>query len=173
LSIVSTLLIVIGYQLKLRLNPELLAVTITVIDPNTLVGATTSPWDLIKNATVTFVRTLTEKVDLNSGNLIPDNTESLMVPVYFKKSELVRDEGRGVPVGTYKARGYTVGILPDWAKFPTDPQLACEIHGLGSGYFSFEGKIHVVKDEVEEEGEGTQLQGYFTIQGSGANAGYI
>ncbi len=139
--------------------------TKTVIDPLSLVGATTSPWQLLKNATVVFSRTLTETVDLTTGDLVPGDTESLTVPAYFKKASLTRDEGRGVPIGSYKVEGYTVGILPDWAKLPT-ATLPCTIDQLGSGYFTFVGKIHVVKDQVEQAGQGTQLQGYFTMQGS-------
>ena len=145
----------------------------TVIDPTTLIGATTSDWAELAQSTITFTRVLTETTDPNTGNLTPLDTETLTVPAYFKRFILVQNEGRGVrddgigvPIGSYRVDGYTVGILPDWAKVPTAPRLPCTINNLGSGYFYFQGRIHVVKDEVEQDGGGSQIQGYFTMQGS-------
>jgi hypothetical protein len=142
-------------------------VTITIVNPNTLVGVSTSPWALLQNATITFTRTLTEISDPATGNLIPGDSESLTVNAYFKKAFLVADQGKGVPIGSYIVNGYTVGILPGWAKSPSSPKLKCWVKDLGTGYLQFEGKIHVVRDEVEAAGQGSQIQGYFTLGGSG------
>jgi hypothetical protein len=146
----------------------------TVIDPTTLVGAKSSPWRILKNADITFVRVLSTKEDPNTGNEIPRDTETLLMPAYFKKSALktsagtYSDDGTGVPIGTYPViNSYTVGILPDWAKELSNyPELECYWKGLGRGIFTFQGKGHVVKDEVEKAGKGSQVQGYFTLGGS-------
>jgi hypothetical protein len=140
----------------------------TIIDPTSLSGGTTSPWLELQNAEITFSRVLTETVDPITGNPKPEDSESLTVPAYFKKARLATDEGKGVPVGSYKVEGYTVGILPDWAKNSNGKFLPCTVAHLGSGSFCFQGKIQVVKDLVELKGKGSQLQGYFTIQGSGS-----
>lgn len=145
----------------------------TAIDPSTLTGATTSNWALLKNATITFIRVLSTAEDAVTGNQIPVDTESLTVPAYFKKSALGSDTGRGepidtgrgVPIGSYKVEGYTVGILPDWAKEPFQPRLNCTWDFLGSGILTLEGKGQVVKEQVERTGEGSQVYGYFTMQG--------
>jgi hypothetical protein len=137
----------------------------TVIDPNTLIGAKSSPWKLLKNATIKFTRVLaTNGVD-GFGNPKASETETLEIPAYFKKARLINDVGRGVPLGSYSVEGFTVGVLPDWAKDPYDYKLPCTINHLGAGTFVFQGKIHVVKDEVEKAGKGSQIQGYFVIQG--------
>ena len=144
-----------------------------IIYPTTLTGARTSPWAKLQNATITFTRVLTETVDPITGNPKPGDSESLTVPAYFKKANLVtgsssiESRGNGVPIGSYKVEGYTVGILPDWAKSLNGKFLSCTVNDLGSGSFCFQGKIHVVKDLVERAGKGSQVQGYFTIQGSG------
>ena len=143
------------------------------IDPTTLLGAKTSPWRKLQNATITFTRVLTETTDPVTGNPKPDDSESLTVPAYFKKAGLttgsssIESRGNGVPIGSYKVEGYTVGILPDWAKNLNGKFFPCTVSDLGSGSFCFQGKIHVVKDLVEQAGKGSQVQGYFTIQGSG------
>ncbi len=138
----------------------------TVIDPTALVGASTSPWALLKNATVEFTRVLTEGIDPFTSNPTPVDTETLIVPCYFAKSSIVTNEYHGVPIGSYKISGYSVGILPDWCKLPSASNLPCVVDFLGSGQFCFQGKIHVVKEAVEQAGQGSQVQGYFTLQGS-------
>lgn len=137
----------------------------TVLSAASLSGAATSPWKRLKNAEITFVRVLNESIDESTGNPAPGDTQTLRVPAFFKKAELVRDEGRGVPVGTYRVSGYTVGILPAWAENPTNPDLLCTVDNLGTGKFCFEGKIHVAKNLVQEKGKGSQIQGYFTLEG--------
>lgn len=137
-----------------------------IINPLTLVGAKSSPWKLLKNATVEFTRILTEGIDPLGGNPTPEDTETLIVPCYFKKAEIATTEYHGVPIGTYKISGYTVGILPDWCNLPSATNLPCVVDFLGSGQFCFQGKVHVVKEQVEQAGQGSQLQGYFTLQGS-------
>jgi hypothetical protein len=138
---------------------------VTILNPSSLVGAADSPWNLLRNASIKFTRILaTDGVD-SQGNPKVTKSESLTVPAYFKKARIVNDVGRGVPLGSYNVEGYTVGILPDWAKEASAAYLECTIDHLGTGFLSFQGKIHVVKDEVEQAGQGSQIQGYFTIQG--------
>lgn len=139
-----------------------------VIDPTTLIGAKTSPWRLLKNATVEFTRILTEVVDPLTGNPVPGDTETLIVPCYFGQAAIIANEFHGVPIGSYKIKenSYTVGILPDWCRLPSASNLPCVVDFLGSGQFRFQGEIHVVKDRVEQAGKGSQIQGYFTLQGS-------
>jgi hypothetical protein len=138
----------------------------TVIDPATLIGGKTSKWQKLAQATIEFTRVLSETIDPATGNSKPENTESLTISAYFETAKLISEEGHGVPVGSYKVAGYTVGILPEWAKIPNANSLPCIVQGLGRGQFCFQGKIHVVKDKVEKIGKGSQIQGYFTIQGS-------
>jgi hypothetical protein len=139
----------------------------TQIDPGTLVGAKSKTWALLKNATIKFTRVVATDGADSMGNPKPSETETLIVPAYFKKARLVNDVGRGVPIGSYSVEGYTVGILPDWANTPSASELPCIIDHLGEGTFVFQGKIHVAKEQVEQAGSGSQVQGYFVIQGGG------
>jgi hypothetical protein len=106
------------------------------------------------------------RIDPNTGNEIADESEPFEIGAYFKKSELVSDEGRGVPVGSYLVRGYCDSILPEWCNTPTNSQVPCTIDHLGSGYFCHQGKIAVVRARVEAIGKGTPIQGYFVRQGA-------
>ena len=138
----------------------------------------------LANATFTFSRTLTTREDPITGEEIPDTVETYTTRAYIKREEATYEQGdlkdnRGeshlaIPMGAYTVVGYTVGILPDWCKTPIDPQIKCSIDNLGSGYFCFQGKIHVVYDKISKKGQTTPFQGYFVIQGSGeANAGFV
>lgn len=137
-----------------------------------------SKFSKLANSTLTFARTLTTKIDPNTGNEIPDSIEEYVARAYIKREKEKRayEENftEGVNVDRFKIVGYTVGILPDWCKLPTDPQIKMSIDNLGSGYFTFEGKIHVVYDKISKKGQTTPIQGWFVLQGSGeSQAGYV
>jgi hypothetical protein len=131
----------------------------------------TSKWARLKNARLTFERVTDMAIDPNTGNEIPSGVETLAIDAYFKKASLTgaksvnSDDGYGVPVGSYKVSGYTVGILPDWCRDPTNKAVKCIIDRLGDGLFCYQPKIGVVVGRVEEIGEGTPIQGYFTQRG--------
>jgi hypothetical protein len=133
-----------------------------------------SHFALVKNATLTFRRTLTEKIDPDTGNLIPDTEEIYVSDAFFKRSRPATKDTGGVPIGSYPiTHSYTVGRLPAWCEQPINPRIKCEVDFLGSGYFYHTGYIDVVFDEVSILGETTPLSGYFTMQGSQSSAGYI
>lgn len=124
-----------------------------------------SPWALLANATLAFDRVTGYQIDPRTGNQLPIYGGQYRTRVYLKKASLVAEEGRGAPVGSYKTSGYTVGILPPWCKEAIQQAVRCEADNLGEGYYYQQGKIHVVKNQVEEAGQGTQLQGYILIDG--------
>jgi hypothetical protein len=125
-----------------------------------------SPWAKLANATLTFRRITATAINPSTGNDEPSAWEELSGRAYFEEAELVADEGKGVPIGTYRARGYTVGILPNWARTPTDPEIECSVDRLGDGTFYHQGKIPVVADRIEKAGKGTPIQGYFAKGGN-------
>jgi hypothetical protein len=132
-----------------------------------------SPWAILANATITFRKVVAYNIDPVTENEIPSNWQKLTGRAYFAKatiqgasSGLGDNEGKGVPIGSYKVSGYTVGILPAWAKDPIDQKVECTVDHLGKGYFYYQGSISVVRDQVEEAGVGTPIQGYFTRQGT-------
>lgn len=125
-----------------------------------------SPWALLANATLYYRQVTTVVEDELTGNQIPTDTAPLVIRAYFKKARLQVNEGRAVPAGAYPVTGYTVGILPDWAKIAVQPSVECSIDGLGSGLFYEEGAISVVDSQVEVAGEGSSLQGYFVGEGA-------
>lgn len=133
-----------------------------------------SPWALLANATLVFRKPTSVTTDPDTGNEVASGYQKATVRAYFKKAELVTASYPGVPsgtiypgvpVGSYEVDGYTVGVLPSWAKEPTNPEIQCTIDHLGKGTLYFQGKIHAVKDLVEAAGQGSQIQGYFTLQG--------
>jgi hypothetical protein len=125
-----------------------------------------SPWDILANATLIFRRVTAYSVDPSTGNEVPSAWQELEGRAYFSEAALYSEEGKGIPIGSYKVKGYTVGILPDWANEPIDQRVECTVDHLGKGYFYHQGSISVVRDQVEEAGVGTPIQGYFTRQGS-------
>lgn len=127
-----------------------------------------SPWSLLANATLIFDRVTSYSVDTLTGNRIPVFGQQYSTRVYFKKAQLNTNESKGIPVGSYKADGYTVEILPAWCKLSIQQSVRCVVDNLGSGRYYQQGKVHVVKSQVELAGQGTQLQGYLLIDG-GAN----
>lgn len=130
----------------------------------------------LANSTLKFTHVLSTKIDLRTGNEIPDRTEEYQTRAYIRRqsSSYNPNEANALPVGTYRVSGYTVGMLPEWCRIPIDPQVPCSIDNLGSGYFQFEGKIHVVYDKISKKGQTTPIQGLFVTQGSGeGDAGFI
>lgn len=125
-----------------------------------------SPWAKIANATITFNRPTRLVEDPETGNELPGKSEEYTTRAYFKKTAVATDKSIGVPIGSYPISGYTVGILPDWCKDSHQVALPCSIDHLGSGLLTFQGRVHVVKDKVEKAGRGSQVQGYFVLQGS-------
>lgn len=125
-----------------------------------------SPWSLLANATLTFNRVGGQTLDPITGNQVAVYSEQYQTRVYFKKATLVSNESSGVPIGSYRAEGYTVNVLPDWCKTSIQEQVTCSVDALGTGYYYQQGKVHVVKSQVEKAGQGTQLQGYIVIDGA-------
>lgn len=124
-----------------------------------------SPWELLANGSLTFDRVTGSVIDPVTGNKVSTYGEQYTARVYFKKATLNSNESSGVPIGSYRAEGYTVGILPSWCKQSIQQSVRCEIDALGKGRYYQQGKIHVVKSEVEQAGEGTQVNGYIVIDG--------
>jgi hypothetical protein len=127
-----------------------------------------SPWAILANAHLKFLRITEYGVDPATGDEKPIAWESAEGRAYFSKASVQGKafESGGVPIGSYKVQGYTVGILPDWANEAINQKVECEINHLGKGYFYYQGKISVVRDQVEAAGVGTPIQGYFTRQGT-------
>jgi hypothetical protein len=125
-----------------------------------------SPWRLLANATLIFDKVSSYSTDPITGNKIAVHSQQYVTRAYLKKAMLVANESRGVPVGSYIVEGYTVGILPTWAKTSILERVRCTVDDLGKGHYYQHGKIHVVKSQVEKAGQGTQLQGYIVIDGA-------
>jgi hypothetical protein len=125
-----------------------------------------SAYAALANATAIFRKVTAYAPSATSGVEKPSAWESIEGEIYFKKRKKNTEEGIGVPIGSYVAEGYAIGILPDWARIPVDEGIECTIKDLGKGRFHFQGMISVVRAEVEEAGTGTPIQGYFTRQGS-------
>lgn len=129
-----------------------------------------SEFAALVNATLIFSRTLTTRIDPETGNEIPNTVERFEADAYLKRSIVSYPQASiapMLPVGTFRVEGYTDGRLPDWCQLPIDPAIPCTIKNLGSGYLKFEGKIQVAYEEVSSIGDTTPIQGIFTIQGSG------
>jgi hypothetical protein len=129
-------------------------------------SASESPWDILANATLVFRRATGYAIDPVTGNEIPSGFQEVEGRAYFQKAALQSEEGHGVPIGSYRVSGYTVGVLPSWANLPVNQKVECTVDHLGAGYFYYQGAISVVRDQVEDAGKGTPIQGYFTRQGS-------
>lgn len=126
----------------------------------------TSPFDILKNATMTIRDVSGYLADPETGNEIPSGTDQ-DYQIYLKTVKPLKDGQGRIVQDVYQVKGWLV----DPMRFPDGKglgmtEIPCTIHEVGSGFLSIEPQIHSAQKIVESE-IGDYIQGKFRIDGRG------